>query len=231
MGTGDFTIDVWVYLTGNAALNSSSTRTAQIFTNAVGFSGNGWNMDIDGDASTTGTGISLYTRQASNLQYNWVGTVTKNTWHHIAMCRSGTTSYMFFDGTLVGTFTFANQTLSSTQPMWIGGQNITGYEHYFPGYISNFRIIKGRALYTSSFTVPNGILPAVANTSLLLNTTDSINFIKDNGPNKFTVTNNNSATFNANGPFNQGATTVKQRQVTDGTLEVYSNFDEVTGIY
>jgi hypothetical protein len=43
------------------------------------------------------------------------------------------------------------------------------------------------------------------------------------------VTNKGTATWIATGPFNQGATTLKQRQVNDGTLEVYSTFDEFTG--
>jgi hypothetical protein len=43
------------------------------------------------------------------------------------------------------------------------------------------------------------------------------------------VTNNGTATWTAIGPFNQGSTTLEQRQINDGTLEVYSTFDEFTG--
>ena len=78
-------------------------------------------------------------------------------------------------------------------------------------------------------TPPQAILPAVTNTSLLLNATDSANFIRDNGPNNLTVTNNGTATWIDTGPFNQGSTTLEQRKTSDGTLEVYSTFDEFTG--
>jgi hypothetical protein len=57
----------------------------------------------------------------------------------------------------------------------------------------------------------------------------STTFTQDNSPNRFTVTNNVSCIWNANGPFNQGSTTLEQRQVNDGTLEVSTQFDEFTG--
>jgi hypothetical protein len=43
------------------------------------------------------------------------------------------------------------------------------------------------------------------------------------------VTNNGAATFIATGPFNRGSTATAQRQLPDGTLEVYNQFDEFTG--
>jgi hypothetical protein len=43
------------------------------------------------------------------------------------------------------------------------------------------------------------------------------------------MTNNGAATFIATGPFNQGSTVTAQRQLPDGTLEVYNQFDEFTG--
>ena len=64
----------------------------------------------------------------------------------------------------------------------------------------------------------------------MLNVTNSANFIKDNSTNNYTVTNNGSATFTATGPFNRGSTATTQRQLPDGTLEVYNQFDEVTGM-
>jgi hypothetical protein len=38
----------------------------------------------------------------------------------------------------------------------------------FPGYITNLRVLKGTALYTSNFTPPTSPLTAITNTSLLL---------------------------------------------------------------
>jgi hypothetical protein len=70
------------------------------------------------------------------------------------------------------------------------------------GYISNFRILKGEGLYTTTFTPPQSVLPSITNTQLLLNVIDSANFITDNSPNAFAVTNNGTVAWTASGPFN-----------------------------
>ena len=47
------------------------------------------------------------------------------------------------------------------------GDDLSGTNHEFKGNISNIRIIKGTALYTSNFTVPTSPLTNVTNTKLL----------------------------------------------------------------
>jgi uncharacterized membrane protein len=79
--------------------------------------------------------------------------------------------------------------------------------------------------------VPNlGLLPSTADTVLLLNMLSSSTFTQDSSPLKNTVTNNISVAWNTNGVFNNGATALQQRQINDGTLQVTTAFDEVTGI-
>lgn len=174
MGTGDFTIEAWVFITGNGALDSSSERPVAVFSNLVGSSGNGFNIEITGNSSTTGTGLRFATRQgASQIFLTYTGTITQNAWHHVAVSRTGTTTYLFLDGIQVASTTLSNQTVSSTQPFLIGYQNITGYTHAFLGYISNFRLIKGTGLYTSSFTPSTTPLTAISGTQLLLNYTNA----------------------------------------------------------
>jgi hypothetical protein len=104
-----------------------------------------------------------------------------------------------------------------------------GVNGFFNGYISNLRLVKGTALYTANFTPSQSVLPAVSGTSLLLNTLTSTNFTTDTSPNAFTVTNNGATTYTTVNPFLNASTTIKQRQFTDGTLQVYTEFDEVTG--
>ena len=110
------------------------------------------------------------------------------TWTHIALSFDGTTYRLFFNGVLLSSSTtlLANNTLTN---LYVGLSPSNGL--YFNGLISNFRFVKGTALYTANFAPPTGPLTAVANTSLLTlqNAT-----IVDNSTNAFTITNNNSVT-------------------------------------
>jgi hypothetical protein len=224
--TNNFTVEGWVWLDSTIITTRiDGAKTIAIFAgNTIGFT-----LNIMGNASRPGIGFEIYQASPSIYIFNNAAPFTLNEWNHFAFVRSGTTFYGFVNGTryTIGT---SSSVFGGAGDIQICGDTApSSYQSFLKGYLSNLCVNKGTALYTTNFTPPTGILPAVANTSLLLNVTDSTNFIKDNGPNKFTVTNNNSATFNTNGPFNQGVTTIKQRQVTDGTLEVYSNFDEFTG--
>jgi hypothetical protein len=65
----------------------------------------------------------------------------------------------------------------------IGADSSGSYK--FTGYVSNLRVVKGTALYTSAFTPSTTALTAITNTSLL--TCRSNRFI-DNSTNNFTLT-------------------------------------------
>ena len=210
--SGTWTVEMWCYWTTGA------TQTTIVSFN------NGSN-----------SGINLWKNSSNQLVADdgvngvvAMSTVTPTigAWNHIAFVRVGTTTSGYVNGVLAGTTTYTPGTTSAVS---VGRYNGSPF-YYFPGYISNLRVVNGVAVYTSAFTPPQAILPAIAGTSLLLNVTDSTNFIRDNSTNNYTVTNNGSATFTATGPFNRGSTATTQRQLPDGTLEVYNQFDEVTGM-
>jgi hypothetical protein len=226
--TGDFTVESWMWIDSTVVSSRpDNLKYVSVFSGFGNTSGTAI-FEIVGSASSAGTGLAVY-QDSPSINLNVSVSIPLDSWVHIAFVRIGTTIYGFVNGQQITLGTSSAILISASGSVAVGRHQNTSYFSYMKGYVSNHRVVKGTALYTTNFTPPTGILPAVANTSLLLNVTDSTNFIKDNGPNKFTVTNNNSATFNTNGPFNQGVATVKQRQVTDGTLEVYSNFDEFTG--
>ena len=207
----DFTIEGWFYNAGAGAERYIVSQRG---------AGSGWEFRIN----ATNLLQFFYTGGSQLIS---TGTVPANTWTYIAVTRSGATVRIFINGALDSSTTFSNgSSAASVYPLYIGWGTTGG--GYFSGYISNLRIIKGTAVYTAAFTPPQSILPSITNTQLLLNVTDSANFIKDNSPNNLTLTNNGTATWTATGPFNRGSTTLKQRQLSDGTLEVLTQFDEVT---
>jgi hypothetical protein len=243
MGTSDFTLEGWIYLTsvptGSYYPNNTTPYEGAFILNKDGLNAVTWPqyaMFVDVNMKVCASFIAVPNGLAGGPTALVTGstTISLNTWYHVAFTRVGVNGTLWLNGVSNGTTSSIPSNLTNgARVLYVAYEDrspLFQTKNLFPGYISNLRIVKGTALYTTNFTPPASILPAIANTSLLLNVTDSTNFIKDNGPNKFTVTNANTATFNTNGPFNQGSTTVKQRQVTDGTLEVYSNFDEVNMI-
>jgi hypothetical protein len=137
--------------------------------------------------------------QIGSTSVSSTGAITLNTWNHLAWVRNGSGANNFsvyINGTRDGQMTYTG-TFENT-PTTIGGTNNLG-STYFPGYISNLRILKGTALYTgASFSVPTVPLTAIANTSLL---TCNAATIVDSSTNNFAITNNNGATVSSTSPF------------------------------
>ena len=124
-----------------------------------------------------------------------------NAWNHVALVRSGSTITLYLNGTNVGQATNATSfTGDAANGVRIGAEYPTGFE--FTGYISNLRIVKGTAVYTSNFTPPTAPLTAITNTSLL--TCQSNRFI-DNSTNAFAITRNGDVSVQAFSPFNPTA--------------------------
>jgi hypothetical protein len=219
-GSGDFTIEFWMYTSSSG----NATKGLMAFShNASNIAQALWYFPTASTitfwCSSNGTSFDV----ASNVA---AGTFALNNWYHVAVSRSGSSIRLFFAGVLQSTVTFGGTLAGTYDRNWIG--STVGNGHY-NGLLSNIRVVKGTALYTANFAPPQAILPAVTNTQLLLNVTSSADFIKDNSTSNLTVTNVGPATWTTNGPFNQGSTTLEQRQVNDGTLEVATQFDEFTG--
>ncbi|MHC4443470.1 MAG: LamG-like jellyroll fold domain-containing protein, partial [Planctomycetota bacterium] len=74
-----------------------------------------------------------------------VGSITANTWHHIAGVIDGQTVSLYLDGQFKGSTTL-NGTISKTShAVWLGGQNRTGYQYYYKGLLDEVQFF-GRAL-------------------------------------------------------------------------------------
>ena len=115
--------------------------------------------------------------------------IPSNTWAHIAVTRDASNVIrLFMNGYQIGgTYTSAaafSNTLRIGAEFYSG--SITGR---MDGFISNFRIVTGSALYTSNFTPPTSALTAITGTQIL--TLQNATII-DNSTNALTITNTGS---------------------------------------
>ena len=118
-------------------------------------SGNGWVLEY------VGTDLRFY---LSDSSFKSLGAVPLGQWHHVAISKSGSTTRIFLNGTQV-VADFDMGTVAKDGAFTIGG-NIAG-GGWFYGKISNVRIVKGTAVYTSSFRPPTEPLTNITNTVLL----------------------------------------------------------------
>jgi hypothetical protein len=217
-GSGDFTVEALVYLTGNSPLDGSSRRIANIFSVSTSSVFN-FNFIIRGDGTTTGTGLEIY--NGTNI-VNVTGTINQNTWNHIAVSKSGTSVYFWLNGTQMGsTQTTSGNWGSSANGAQVGRALAINYTSDLNGYMSNVRVVKGTAVYTSAFTPSTTPLTAISNTSLL--TCQSNRFV-DNSSNAFAITRNGDVRVT---PFSPFAPTAAYSASTNGG----SGYFDGTGDY
>ena len=163
-GTGDFTVEYWVRsatLSGydiHWDLRGSPTSNVS----PIVYTLNGV-LTMDVGATTRITG----------------GTLSTNTWYHIALSRSGSSTKLFIDGTQTGsTYTDTNNYVADTT-LYIGQSGGNGVD----GHMDEFRI-SNSARYTTTFTPSATQFVNDVNTLLLVhfNGTDaSTVFEDDNG--------------------------------------------------
>jgi hypothetical protein len=206
-GTGDFTVEAWVF--PNAAYTTYNYIYATGVTNGLVF---------------YVLGGVLYVRQygASDLLASSTAPAL-NTWTHVAATRSGTTLRIFVNGVQTGTTT--NSTNFATGSGFVGNDGTNAAP--WLGYISNMRVVKGTAVYTANFTPSTTPLTAIAGTSLL--TCQSNRFI-DNSSNAFALTVSGTPAVQRFSPFSPSAvysdSTIGGSAYFDGTgdyLTVASN--------
>jgi len=157
-GTGDFTIEAWVYTTDNTTLQAIFTTAADtVSTN------NDWGVLLDIGASGAGTfrgsfysGTTSYTASASSV-------VSNNTWTHVAFVRESGNIAVYY-GTS-GTGNRSSTTSANVAPNFSSswtpkiGYAQSASTRFFNGYIQYLRI-SNRARYTgSTYTVPTAPFP------------------------------------------------------------------------
>ena len=141
-GTGDFTIECWLYITG-------------------ALSGDQYVIDFPASGALH-VGINIFSsgwRIGGFNSYLITGStgLVQNSWIHVAMVRSNGTLYAYINGTLLGSIA-ANVSFSSTGAVYIGRYYAGTASNNLTGNIDDLRISKF-ARYLSNFTPPLVALP------------------------------------------------------------------------
>ncbi len=151
-GTGDFTFEAYVWM------SSFASDTRLIYSQTV--SGNNY---ILFGITTSG---QVTTILGHSNQVTSTATIALNSWNHVAVSRSSGTVKVFCNG-VASSGSSITTDLNDTTRIPTIGKYTHSTQLAWKGYISNFRITKGEALYTADFTPPTTELTAGDNTVLL----------------------------------------------------------------
>jgi hypothetical protein len=147
-GTGDFTIEAWIYL----ASTPSTT-----------------NMILDTRASDSLSNYSWSVSSTSKLDFVYgttrvtsSGSISTSSWVYVAVRRSSGTLGLYINGSLDGTASYSSAINTAAVPSIGAGRSggtsaISGY--YFNGYIQDLRVTKGYARTVT--TTPTAAFPTL----------------------------------------------------------------------
>lgn len=156
-GSGDFTVEGWIYLIGNGEsfifgqsnnLGADATCAATVLVSST-----------NSLVCRFFSGSTVYEITHSILQ--------KSVWNHFALVRNGSSGILYLNGVAGTSVSLGSIALNNSSNQMSIGRLGEFNQRYFNGHISNFRILKGTALYTKNFTPPTRELTVIPNTVLL----------------------------------------------------------------
>ena len=146
-GSGNFTIEFWVY-----PVDSIQRLIAS-----------------HGNAALPGTAWDFTRSSYGPVLFNWYNTgisgsiqsppITTNAWAHVALVRNGNSFVLYANGIGGSTATSSGPLYDPSSAVDIG--RLVGVGNAFNGYIDDLRITKGVARYTSNFTPPTAPFPDI----------------------------------------------------------------------
>lgn len=208
----NWTVECWFRMnstTGNQTIFARDGRSAYYNPSLYFYINNGtgtWGM---------GTGVG----GGVAVNYSIANNFSANTWYHFALVRNSGSITSYVNGVASPTQTLTGNPIAAYlgSPYFTIGNTSDGATSLFNGYISNFRIVKGVAVYSGSFTPSTVPLEdiqqanvygspsasiAAGSTVLLLSTVNTSSFLADSSPFNNTMTNNGSITRSTLTPFN-----------------------------
>jgi hypothetical protein len=149
-GTGDFTIEFWLYL-------NSASADQTIVSNLTSAASTNPHIYLLGAGGT----IRYYTAGADRITGSALST---GQWYHVAVAKASGSTRLFINGTQSGsTYTDGNN-YGTSAPLgvgtyWSAGAPVT--TSTLNGYIQDLRITNGYARYTANFTAPTAAFPTL----------------------------------------------------------------------
>lgn len=199
-GSGDS-----LQIASNAIFNvSSSDITIELWYYPLSIPAEGEILEL-GSGGTTGD-LQLILR-STGFTFGGSGqsksdvTATVNQWYHVAAVKTGTTYYLYVNGTRYTTQSGAGSASSSTV-VNIGSRNNSA--NYISGYIADFRISNYSRYTTSTITVPAVPVINDANTQLLTfqyRQPHNNHGFQDSSTNNHLITRSGNATQGTFSPF------------------------------
>ena len=139
IGTGEYTIEMWIYPTTTGSGTLIDTRGSNPGTDGVGlFQAN--------------DRLQVYT---NGYLINETSALTLNQWQHVALVRNSGTLTAYVDGSFVASVSNSDNHTNNSINI---GANV-GNSFNYTGYIDEIRITKGVARYTGNFTAPAAAFP------------------------------------------------------------------------
>jgi len=161
---GDFTIEFWVYFnTVNARNDTVGSANNSVY---LGASKSGWIASYYTLAGNKWH-FSYQSNQAWIFEHTFSFTSEASRWYHVAFTREDSSIKCFVDGVQQGETKISSTTLTSTENSVRVGGGEGSTSLLLNGYVSNLRVIKGKALYTSNFKTPMRELEITPETTLL----------------------------------------------------------------
>jgi hypothetical protein len=142
LGTGNFTIEGWIYLNAVGSARSFVSKGAAT---------TGWSLGANS--------LNQVVFNHSSSAITSTGTLLVSTWYFVTVVREGTgtnQTKIYINGTNDGTGTVATD-FNQTNILYVGADRVGGSA--LNGYIDDLRITKGVARYLANFTPPTQAFP------------------------------------------------------------------------
>lgn len=144
----DYTIEFFFYL-----INQSGATSNQRFF-SIERGGESWGVLLN----QTTPNFTIYNRYGTGTAIDLNNTsFSYATWYHFAMTKDHKTYRFFLDGSLIGSGV-GSYTPKGDVVLTIGGSRVTYQYNKLNAYMDDFRVVTGKALYTSNFTPPTSQL-------------------------------------------------------------------------